>query len=626
MTTAVPFLLSIPLTLMVVRAWAARFETKLSGRDVVLTGAAAWAAMLVAITELLSAGRWLHRQGVFIAWLTVCLIAVVVLALLKPPLRIFMSEVLASFKGFRSIHRLTYLISVCLIGSSLAVLAFIAFRFPPNTWDSMTYHLPRVMHWAQQGSVLHYATNIDRQIWNPPFAEFVLLHIQVLTGSDRWMNLVQWSALLLAVIGVSEICRKLGGDLAAQCMAAILAVSIPMGILQATSTQNDLVTTVWVVTLANLVLGFEASNSRWASLTMMGLCLGLAGLTKGTAVVYVTPLCVWLAILLIRRSGWRAIYQGIAVTGIALLVPFGHLLRNQVLYGGPIGPGAVQLNEVLSPGALASNMIRNVAIHVPLADPPGPAYRLGVVSLGVLEKLDGLTGFEATDPRISLTDDNIFVQPFGTWRDEDYAGNALHSLLILVGIAVIFLFKSFKSLRPYAIAIVASFLLFSLVFMWQPWGSRLQLPGYFLWVPILAIVIARRGTAAVLIVGLLVWGASVPWLIANRTRPLRLLLQPEGFARRSAYFAKRRDLYEPYLALADQIAGASCEKVGLELREDSWEYPIWLLLREKGFTGQIRHVSVVNESRIYEDRAFQACATVTDKGSRGIEVRLGSNP
>src|SRR5262249_44491564 len=86
----------------------------------------------------------------------------------------------------------------------------------PNNWDSMTYHLSRVMHWIQNESVEHYPTHILRQIELNPWAEFAILHLQVLLGSDHFSNSVQWFSMLGSVIGVTLISQQLGGSPRAQ--------------------------------------------------------------------------------------------------------------------------------------------------------------------------------------------------------------------------------------------------------------------------------------------------------------------------------------------------------------------------------------------------------------------------
>jgi len=58
------------------------------------------------------------------------------------------------------------------ISAYFLITLFIALVAPPNTNDSLQYHMSRVMHWIVNRSVGFYATPIDRQLWMPPFAEY----------------------------------------------------------------------------------------------------------------------------------------------------------------------------------------------------------------------------------------------------------------------------------------------------------------------------------------------------------------------------------------------------------------------------------------------------------------------
>src|SRR6266542_2522369 len=109
----------------------------------------------------------------------------------------------------------------------------------PNTVDSMAYHLARVAHWAQDQTVAPYPTNIRRQLALAPGAEFAILHLQLLSGSDRFASLPQWASMVGALVGVSAIAAQLGAPRPAQIFAALVCASLPIGILQSTSTQND---------------------------------------------------------------------------------------------------------------------------------------------------------------------------------------------------------------------------------------------------------------------------------------------------------------------------------------------------------------------------------------------------
>ncbi|GAI89103.1 unnamed protein product, partial [marine sediment metagenome] len=52
--------------------------------------------------------------------------------------------------------------------------------------------MARVAHWAQQGSVAHYASGVKNQILMSPGAEFAVLHLYVLGSGDQLVNFVGW--------------------------------------------------------------------------------------------------------------------------------------------------------------------------------------------------------------------------------------------------------------------------------------------------------------------------------------------------------------------------------------------------------------------------------------------------
>jgi hypothetical protein len=128
--------------------------------------------------------------------------------------------------------------SIIFIGLIGAVTAIVGM---PNTWDSMMYHLPRVEHWIQNRTVGFYPTSDVRQLYTTPWAEFAILQLRILGGGESSTNWVQWAAMAGSLIGVSLIARQLGAGRTGQLMAASIAVSLPMGILQSVSTQTDYV-------------------------------------------------------------------------------------------------------------------------------------------------------------------------------------------------------------------------------------------------------------------------------------------------------------------------------------------------------------------------------------------------
>ena len=67
-------------------------------------------------------------------------------------------------------------------------LFLLAIFIPPNNWDSMAYHLPRVEHWIQNKNIYPYPTNIVRQIVSPPLSEYIIANFQNLSNTDAFSN------------------------------------------------------------------------------------------------------------------------------------------------------------------------------------------------------------------------------------------------------------------------------------------------------------------------------------------------------------------------------------------------------------------------------------------------------
>lgn len=136
------------------------------------------------------------------------------------------------------LQRLTPLtvIFVVAIGFILVTTFASGILYPPNNWDSMTYHMARVAHWIHNHNVSFYPTAITRQDYEMPLAEFAIMHLQVLAGCDVFAYLVQWASFLV-VIGLGVlVADEIGLGKRQQLISAIVIATLPMAILQASST------------------------------------------------------------------------------------------------------------------------------------------------------------------------------------------------------------------------------------------------------------------------------------------------------------------------------------------------------------------------------------------------------
>ena len=587
------------------------------------TFAAAWLALG---TELLSALHALTPTGVTWFWAISLLIWLSAVLLFIRPRRIFLKQVTdrTILKGKLDILSLVWVVLVILIVAVLLVVTLIA---PPNTNDSLAYHMARVAAWAQQGSLDFYTTPISRQLWMPPWAEWAVLHLYLLAGNDQLANLVQWLAMVGSLLASALLALRMSGGFHARAaiLTALFCATLPMGALQATSTQTDYVTAFWLVCLAYWTVlahqryprGERLTAVQWAGLAC---AVGLGILTKGTYYVFAAPFLAWLLVSMLRAQpssdrqsatgnawiGKSALIALALVVSIVIIVSLnaGTWLRNQSAYGFPLGPPTTVSdlsNEIFSSSVLISNLLRNSTLHM-------ASYGVvnGLLSQ-VVERIHDWIGLDASDPRTSLSDYDIRRS-----RHEDYAGNFWHFFLIGLSMLIIAYYSLRALRRPlkgddklttrdrsllavYALALIAGFVIFSALYKWQPTGSRLQLPLFVAAAPLVGCIfsypldiigssLSSLKHIPIIIVSIILILAGYPSIVSNPSRPL--IVDSASAVENNILATSRRDLlfinspeWAPgYLSLAEAVSSLGvCNYFGLILDSHDPAYPFWAL-------------------------------------------------
>jgi hypothetical protein len=584
------------------------------------------AAYAVAATEVLGLVHGITQAGLVALWLSPVVILGGLLwrstrrgAVLRP-LRPALPRTLPEW------------ILVAILGTILIATAVVAVTAPPNTWDSLTYHMSRVAHWAQAGSLHHYATGIERQNLMPPGAEIGVLQAYVLAQGDRLVNFPQWLAMAASLVGAAAVARLIGASRLGQLAAGVFVATLPMGIAQATSTMTDYVVAFWVLCVAfeTLSLVLQDPSERF-ELVPLGLAAGLAVLSKPTAIPYLVPFALTVTIVILRRKGLLALLTstGIAVA-LVLTVNAGYLGRNLATYGNPLGSAGkvdTHSNEVFNGVVLVSNLIRNASLH---AGTPWPAVN-DVIYRGTIW-IHLKLGARLTDPRTTV---HPYFQIHKPAPDETRSGNPLHAAisLALAGILGVIVARGDRraiiALAYLGLAALC-FLLLSSLFKFTVFGSRYHLPFFVLLAPVFGYVVGRmRSPWMAVALGALMLFASRAWLLDLHERPL--LPDPMGRSvltspRSSLYFILAPGLEEPYLAVVDQLREAACPAVGIMLSGDGAEYPWWPLLGEPRGRTRLEWIVAGTPSARYVDPDFQPCAVICDVSCPGEWTQVRGLP
>lgn len=543
-------------------------------RAAVLAGAVAFAGLLAAITEILSAFHVLSFWPVLLCWAAVSL---GLMALAR-------KEFSAAFAAVREPKKLSRseMLLVGGAGAILLVTLVIALFAAPNNYDAMTYHLPRVMHWLQNASVAHYPTGNERQLFNSPLAEFFIAQVQILAGNDRFSALPQWLAFAGCVIGISEMARQLGADRRGQSAAAALCAALPMAILQSTSAQNDLVAAFFLVAAASAGLRL-IETGRAGAAALFGLAIGLSLLAKVTNFVFIFPFAAWVFISLLRKLGFTKWLMAAALAGLlALGINAPHFGRNLAWFGSPIAPAsqnAETLNQLYTPAAFVSNLVRNISIHTTT-----PLDALNRAEASAITQLHALLGLSENDPRTTLgqLDSEAFsVNRRAISNNENYVGSqaqlVLLALAVMAHLAMPRLRKN-KTLWAYLFCAALGFVILSFYTKWMPYNARFHLSFFVVVSAYIAVVFSQlRWRWMAPLAAAFAMLISAPWLARNTSHPLvgagNVFVTP----REKQMFLNAALFEASYTGAAKAMAALPCADFGLRLGGDDWEYPLWVL-------------------------------------------------
>jgi len=574
-----------------------------------------WSAYLVISTEALSWFHAINRLALSIIWSLPVLAGTLWVWLRLKKRRILRLPVVY--------HRDTWMGFVLDVILILMVLitSVVAFVSPPNDSEAMVFRMSRVAHWAQNESLDHYATEIDAQNSSAPGAELIQLNLYVLSGSDQAVKMVSWMAFVGLIAAAASLADVLGASLRGRRFAAIFGATLPAAITQATGSMNDIVVAFWVLSAILMLLYYVKKSQKPLILVLSALAAALAVLTKATALIFLLPFALYAVVALWKRLGMgRMLLWAVIAFAIMGLINGGNFYRNQMDYGKFWQPQelAGQTNEIRNWRVMISNISRNSALHVNFPI-PGADTRMQEN----LDELHEKLGLAVDDPRTTVGGE--FYIP-GINTSDRTSGNPLHAILFMVSfvavVGLVLLGKEDPGILIYSGLIFVSLALFCLLLKWQPTGSGLQLPFFFLFAPVVAFVLDKlEKFQAEAIISVILIAYALPWLLQTQERPI--IVHPDRtvntnvFAsdRTQLYFATNPDDAEPYRAMTDEIKGLGIRDIGLNLTDKSEEYPLWALLGTPDSDLRIEWVAASPASQEYLDLDFVPGAIICEQCS-----------
>lgn len=347
-------------------------------------------------------------------------------------------------------------------------------------FDSLTYRLPRIAQWLQDGRVSHYASGDPRQNYMPVGPDIAMAWL--LGGSRsgfRPAALAQWyggALLMLSTYGIARrTCLSPLGSLGAVALLFGMANVVP----QFSSTHTDLFAAGELA--AAFCLWCHAAH-RGEGSVLAGLAAGLALGSKGTLFYLMPGAAVWLAwTLYMYRPPLRACAATALAAAFSVLVFCGPVFaRNFHAYGSILGP-AESVRLILGAGTsdtriskLALNLESSFAqVFDPNSQPPG--LRGGGRAIG-----DALASrLPDHDPFAYQGLDRRAVLHALFERTEPDADATTFGVLALLGLVAAAITAAAAPMRPGAVSVLAwtlgtalFWLCFNQLQLWNPYGFR----------------------------------------------------------------------------------------------------------------------------------------------------------
>lgn len=608
-----------------------------------------FSVVVLVITNVLSVFGACTKAGLFVCWLLAAFVTITLciarFGFTLPASRAQIGRYLKTRLSECSwIEKLMLLL--CLF---LCLVLFIGALFTvPANYDSMTYHLGRIGHWIDNRSVNHFVTDIDRQLYSPVLAEYYLLHLMLLTGSDTFVNFLQYVSMLVCALFLYRCARELHTSRLFSTFAVFLFLTMPLTISQSVTTQNDLFAAsifslflyyfLWFINREKLIYDKE----EVMRLICIGILVGLAYITKTSVCASMLMFMPWLLIVRIRRkdSILSLVKAGLTALLSMLVIISESMIRN-VLSCGKIMPETASSNIMVATKNvryIVVNILKNFALITTqhLSD------ALNGFMCRVAIRVGAFLHVEVNNEAISFHGFD-FIQHMNR-GDNMYSHDVTPSAfvgylsalsgVVLLGMLAAGLIKAlqrsvtskgsgmtgknantaaaakengkgadkhFAALTlGFGISDWLSFGFIMALLRWQPWGTRLMYPALAMMVIMIANMLdfcllrAREAVRCGVLLCLIVSGLILcyPSLLYNMA-PAADNLKGGCTNRLERYFVYN-ERYETYEELADYVTSIHKTEdpftLGVYISGDGYDYPLWLVFRDRMPQAFLQHV------------------------------------
>ena len=524
-------------------------------------------------SEFFSLSHSFNHASLTIFWTLTIIISSILLANRKSDLPHIQVK-LSLFVLFIKNNKLLFSI----ISTLIILVGFQGLIYPPNNFDSLTYHMGRIPHWIANESIQSYAGHIYRQINSPPLSELFIAQLGILYKSDLFSNSIQYFFLIGCLACFISISQEFNFSKNSKIIGIFFILTTPDILLQGSSTQNDIVVSFFILTTCLFAIQ-SYKNPNLIKYSLLAISTGLAFYTKGTAYIFLLPiLLIWGILFLLKYKTKTPFLKLSIIPLLILLINLGFYSRNFTLSGDPLGKNEDRVfNEAFGVNELLLNTTKNIGVHFAI-------YPFNQYANQAVEKMHLLLKEDIRNPSINFNGHKFKLKE---WQHhEDDAANFFQIVLIIISICLYIPFrKKAPNLIPLLLLVpIIEFLFFSLTLKWQPWITRLQLPILFLFSFYISYIFGQftKSNGKLNLYTLIMLGSTTFYafiiILLNPTRPFITNYFTNDIKITDTRFKKYFALYtkcEPDFYTSRKYLKKYEGEIGIDIGGDTWEYPLY---------------------------------------------------
>ena len=189
--------------------------------------------------------------------------------------------------------------------------------------------------WIQNQTVSYYASWDARQVFYPPFSEYLVLQTYLLSSSDLFVNIISTFAYAISCISIYAIGKELLLKKSSIYFSLLLFMMCPIAISISLTTQVEMLIVMWVLLFTYYVIRIvkknflDISKEFVENVCFLSIVMGLGYITKSSIALIYFPFIIWIFITFIKKGTKikLLLFYSFIVLIMVMFICFPHLWR-----------------------------------------------------------------------------------------------------------------------------------------------------------------------------------------------------------------------------------------------------------------------------------------------------------